>query len=70
MHLQVGNAVPPPLAYALSLELREALFKDYLAHAPDNELSLNTEDIEILDDFAGDVCVDISPRTGDLALVN
>ncbi|KAJ1823141.1 hypothetical protein LPJ60_001754 [Coemansia sp. RSA 2675] len=70
MHLQVGNAVPPPLAYALSLELREALFKDYLAHAPDNELSLSTEDIEILDDFAGDVCVDILPRTRDVALVS
>ncbi|KAJ2064821.1 hypothetical protein GGI08_002327 [Coemansia sp. S2] len=62
MHLQVGNAVPPPLAYALSLELREALFRDYLAHASDSELSLNAEDSEILDDFAGDVCVDIPQR--------
>ncbi|KAJ2741879.1 hypothetical protein GGI19_006894, partial [Coemansia pectinata] len=62
MHLQVGNAVPPPLAYALSLELREALFRDYLAHASDSDLSPNTEDSEILDDFAGDVCVDIPHR--------
>ncbi|KAJ2813882.1 hypothetical protein H4S07_000336 [Coemansia furcata] len=62
MHLQVGNAVPPPLAYALSLELREALFQDYLAHASNSEPSPDAEDIEILDDFAGDVCVDIPRR--------
>ncbi|KAJ2725504.1 hypothetical protein GGI07_001260 [Coemansia sp. Benny D115] len=36
MHKQVGNAVPPPLAYALSLELRDALFADYLAHSPES----------------------------------
>ncbi|KAJ2737065.1 hypothetical protein IW152_000328 [Coemansia sp. BCRC 34962] len=70
MHLQVGNAVPPPLAYALSLELREALFKDYLAHASNSDFSPNAEDNEILDDFAGDVCVDISMRTRSSALDN
>ncbi|KAJ1835526.1 hypothetical protein LPJ73_007714, partial [Coemansia sp. RSA 2703] len=38
MHRQVGNAVPPPLAYALSLELREALLKDHVRNTTDNSL--------------------------------
>ncbi|KAI7834959.1 hypothetical protein BX661DRAFT_175843 [Kickxella alabastrina] len=65
MYRQVGNAVPPPLAYALSLELRDALFRDFIDNAPDetlypvdDEAGRNCED-----DILGDIYVDLSRKS-------
>ncbi|KAJ2788061.1 hypothetical protein GGI15_000236 [Coemansia interrupta] len=61
MHRQVGNAVPPPLAYALSLKLREALLKDHVRNTPDSSLLPgfigNDDDSE--DGIPGNLYVDV-----------
>ncbi|KAJ1861029.1 hypothetical protein LPJ57_006583, partial [Coemansia sp. RSA 486] len=61
MHRQVGNAVPPPLAYALSLELRDALLKDCVQHNPDKLLFADyiENKADSTNEVIGDVFVDI-----------
>ncbi|KAJ2227696.1 hypothetical protein GGF40_000060 [Coemansia sp. RSA 1286] len=61
MHRQVGNAVPPPLAYALSLELRDALLKDCVQHNPDKLLFADYVEnkADSTNEVVGDVFVDI-----------
>ncbi|KAJ1737906.1 hypothetical protein LPJ72_000061 [Coemansia sp. Benny D160-2] len=59
MYRQIGNAVPPPLAYALGLELREALFKDFVELSHSDADSVVIDGDSALDSFLGDFCVDI-----------
>ncbi|KAJ2869324.1 hypothetical protein GGI22_000329 [Coemansia erecta] len=59
MYRQIGNAVPPPLAYALGLELREALFKDFAELSCGSADSDEYEAEKAIDGFLGDFCVDI-----------
>ncbi|KAJ2084197.1 hypothetical protein H4R24_000270 [Coemansia sp. RSA 988] len=63
MHRQVGNAVPPPLAFALSLELREALFQDFVDSKPGEEAcNIAAEVPDGADDILGDFCIDLTGR--------
>ncbi|KAJ2006900.1 hypothetical protein GGI04_001720 [Coemansia thaxteri] len=68
MYRQIGNAVPPPLAYALSLELRDALFQDFVAHAPDSVLAADVNAGEQSDDFADVFCIDLATSTRSLRI--
>ncbi|KAJ2806226.1 hypothetical protein H4R20_001770, partial [Coemansia guatemalensis] len=66
MHRQVGNAVPPPLAFALSLELREALFQDFVDSKPGKEAChIAAEVPDAAADILGDFCIDLTgpPQT-------
>ncbi|KAJ2617877.1 hypothetical protein H4S08_000112 [Coemansia sp. RSA 1365] len=63
MHRQVGNAVPPPLAFALSLELREALFQDFVENKPEDEACHITDEVpDSVGDILGDFCIDLTGR--------
>ncbi|KAJ2559373.1 hypothetical protein EV175_000373 [Coemansia sp. RSA 1933] len=59
MYRQIGNAVPPPLAYALGLELREALFKDFNEHSGHDAENVEYEGGGAINSFLGDFCIDI-----------
>ncbi|KAJ1668167.1 hypothetical protein EV178_000828 [Coemansia sp. RSA 1646] len=60
MYLQIGNAIPLPLAYALGLELCKALFKDFAEFfCPDVAEDAENEVESAIGSFLEDFCVDI-----------